>query len=160
MTTVPVLLPLTREAFSAFAAEANEAYAQDHVLAGIWATDEALTKATAHFNQLLPQGIDTSDHFFYEVHDLLNTTVGYVWFAVVGVGQAKAGYVYNIRIHPDQQRKGHGTAALLALESIAAGMQLPAIRLNVFGHNPSAQALYRSLGYEVTSSSMRKPLRQ
>ena len=157
---MPVLFPMTREMFSEFADEANAAYAQDHILAGIWAPHEALAKATAQFNQLLPQGIETPDHFFYEVRDLSNATVGYVWFAVVGLGQAKAGHVYNIRIHPDQQRKGHGKAALLALESIAAGMQLPAIRLNVFGHNPSAQALYRSLGYEVTSSSMRKPLQQ
>ncbi len=154
-----VLFPMSHEVFSEFAAEANEAHAQDNVLAGIWAPDEALAKATAQFNQLLPQGIDTSDHFFYEVRDHLNATVGCVWFAVIGVGEAKAGYVYNIRIHPSEQRKGHGKAALLSLEAIASDMQLPSIRLNVFGHNPNAQALYRSLGYEVTSSSMRKPLR-
>ena len=155
---MPVLCPITRELFSEFAAETNAAYAQDHVLAGTWAPHEALATATAQFNQLLPQGIETPDHFFYEVRDLLNATVGYLWFAVVGAGEAKAGYVYNIRIHPDRQRKGHGKAALLALESIAVEMQLPAIRLNVFGHNPVAQALYHSLGYTVTSSSMRKPL--
>jgi len=94
------------------------------------------------------------------VRDGSDTCVGHVWFAVVGVGEAKAGYVYNIRIWPDQQRKGHGKAALLALESVAVEMRLPAIRLNVFGHNPRAEALYRSLGYQVTSSSMRKPLGQ
>ena len=140
------LFPMTREMFSEFAAEANAAYAQDHVLAGTWAPHDALAKATAQFNQLLPQGIETPDHFFYEVRDLSNAAVGYLWFAVVGAGQAQAGYVYNIRIHPDCQRKGHGKAALLVLESIAAERQLPAIRLNVFGHNPGAQALYRSLG--------------
>lgn len=160
MTTMPVLFPMSREVFSKFASESNEAYAQDQVLAGTWAADEAVEKATAQFNQLLPRGIDTSDHFFYEVHDPSNATVGYLWFAVVGIGEAKAGYVYNIRIHPGQQRKGHGKAALLFLETIAAEMHLPAIRLNVFGHNPNAQTLYHWLGYEVTSSSMRKPLRQ
>ena len=155
---MPVLVPMSRQAFAAFAAEATEAYAQDHVLAGNWSADEALAKATAQFDQLLPRGFDTPGHYFYDVHDSSGIAVGNVWFAAVGVGEVRSGYVYNIRIHPDHQRKGHGKAALLALESIAAEMHLPAIRLNVFGHNPRAEALYRSLGYEVTSSSMRKAL--
>jgi ribosomal protein S18 acetylase RimI-like enzyme len=152
------LVAMSREAFAAFAAEANEGYAQDHVLAGNWSAGEALAKAKAQFDQLLPQGFDTPDHSFYEVRDPSGTSVGTVWFGIVGVGEAKAGYVYNIRIRPDQQRKGYGKAALLALEALAVHMRLPALRLNVFGHNPGAEALYRSLGYKVTSSSMRKLL--
>jgi|SRR6478672_1524686 len=153
-----VLVPMPREAFAAFAAESNEAYARDHVLAGNWSAGEALAKARAQFDQFLPQGFDTPDHSFYEVHDASGTSVGAVWFGIVGVGEAKAGYVYNIRIRPDQQRKGYAKAALLELEALAAHIRLPALRLNVFGHNPGAEALYRSLGYKVTSSSMRKPL--
>ena len=158
VTVMSVLVAMSRETFVAFAAEANEAYAQDHVIAGNWSAGEALAKAKAQLDQLLPQGFDTPDHSFYEVHDSSGTTVGAVWFGVVGVGEAKAGYVYNIRIRPDQQRKGHGRAALLALEALAAQMGLSALRLHVFGHNPGAEALYRSLGYEVTSSTMRKSL--
>jgi ribosomal protein S18 acetylase RimI-like enzyme len=153
-----VLVPMSREAFVAFAAEAKEAYAEDHVLAGNWPKVEALAKAAAQFDELLPQGIDTPDHFLYEVRDASGRGVGSLWFGVVGAGPARAGYVFNIRIRPEEQRKGHGRAALLALEAVAAAMRLPALRLNVFGHNPGAAALYRSLGYRVTSSSMRKPL--
>ena len=156
--TMPVLVPMSREAFTAFAAEANEAYAQDQVLAGNWSRHEALTKARAQFDQFLPQGIDTPDQFLYEVRDPSGAPVGSVWFGVAGTGEARTGYVYNIRIHPNEQRKGHGKAALVALESIAADMRLPAMRLQVFGHNPGAEALYRSLGYRVTSSTMRKEL--
>ena len=156
--TVPILVPMQREMFGAFAAGANNSYAHNQVLAGCMALDEAQAKAVAMVAQLLPQGIDTPNHFFYEIRDPSKITVGYVWFAVVGNGAARVGHVYNIRINPDHQRKGYGKTALLALESIAAEMQLPAIRLNVFGHNKAAQALYLSLGYEVTASSMRKPL--
>jgi ribosomal protein S18 acetylase RimI-like enzyme len=150
---------MRREIFGEFATEANRAYAQDHVLTGRWAAHEADAKATAEFDQLLPQGMDTPDHYFYEVHDAAGRSVGCIWFAVVGTGEARAGYVFNIRIRPDRQGQGYGRAALLALDAIATSMDLPAIRLNVFGHNPRAQALYRSLGYEVTSSAMRKRLR-
>jgi ribosomal protein S18 acetylase RimI-like enzyme len=155
MTT---LVAMSRETFAAFAAEANEGYAQDHVVAGNWSADEAPAKAKAQFDQLLPNGFDTPDHWFYDVHDLSGAVVGAVWFGIVGVGEAKAGYVYNIRIRPDQQRKGYGRTALQALEELASQMGLPALRLNVFGHNRGAEALYRSLGYKVASLSMRKPL--
>jgi len=37
-------------------------------------------------------------------------------------------------------------------------MGLTGVALNVFGSNLAAQALYRSLGYVVTSLSMHKPL--
>ena len=158
MTATVVLVAMSREAFAAFTAEANEAYAQDHVLAGNWPAGEALAKAKAQLEQLLPQGFDTPDHWFYEVHDPSGTSVGGVWFGIVGVGEARAGYVYNIRIRPDQRRKGYGRAALLALEALAARLELPALRLNVFGHNPGAETLYRSLGYKVTSATMRKAL--
>ena len=82
---MPVLAPMSPQTFTAFAAEANEAYARDHVVAGSSDAEESLAKATAQFNQLLPQGFDTPNHFFYEVHDGSGTAVGYVWFAVVGV---------------------------------------------------------------------------
>lgn len=158
MSTMTVLVPMRRELFDQFAAEANEAYAADNVLTGRWSREDARTKAEEEFAHLLPQGVDTPDHFFYEVKNPAADSVGFVWFAIVGTGAARAGYVFNIHIQPGEQRKGHGRAALVALESIAAGMNLPAIRLNVFGHNPGAQSLYRSIGYEVTASSMRKVL--
>jgi len=154
-----VLIPMRRELFAQFTSEANEAYAQDNVLSGRWSHEDARAKAEAEFAQLLPQGMDTPDHLFYEVQDSAGTSVGFVWFAVVGDDASRVGYVFNIRIHPSEQRKGHGRAALVALESIATEMHLPSIRLNVFGHNPGAQALYRSIGYEVASTSMRKVLR-
>ena len=155
---MPVLVPMSRQAFAAFAAEATEAYAQDHVLAGNWSADEALAKATAQFDKLLPRGFDTPGHFFYDVHDSSGMPSGTCGLPLLASARPGPGMCTTIRIHPDHQRKGHGKAALLALESVAAEMHLPAIRLNVFGHNPRAEALYRSLGYEVTSSSMRKSL--
>jgi len=151
---------MPREAFAAFAAEASEAYARDHVLAGNWSTAEALAKARTQLDQLLPQGFDTPEHSFFEIHDASGATVGAVWFGTVGVGEAKAGYVYNIRVRPEQQRKGYAKAALLALEALAAQLGLSALRLHVFAHNAGAEALYRSLGYTTTSATMRKALRR
>lgn len=160
MKVSTTLVSMSGEVFETFAAEANEAYAQDPILAGTWSREEALAKVINQFNQLLPQGFETPNHHFYEVRNDVNRTVGTVWFAIVGDGTALTGYLCSIRTNPDQQRQGYGRAALRVLESIAAELRLTAIRLNVFGHNPGVQALYRSMGYEVTSSTMRKVVSQ
>ena len=60
--------------------------------------------------------------------------------------------------YPEHRRQGHGRAALVQVEKLAEAMGLTGVALNVFGSNSAAQALYRSLGYSVTSLSMHKPL--
>lgn len=156
MTTLVQMRP---EAFASFASTANAAYAQDNVRAGRWAVEDASALAEAEFAQLLPQGIETPDHHFYEIQDeATGATVGHLWVAVMGTADARSAYVYNIAVNPDARRRGHARAALLRLEELASARAIRSIRLNVFAHNPAAQALYRSLGFEVMSSSMRKPL--
>jgi len=152
------LAPMSPDDFAAFAARANEAYAQDNILCGRWSADEALAKATEEFTQMLPRGIETPDHHFYDIRSADEYTVGHLWFARVGSGSAQAGYVFWIHVAAQHRRQGHARAALLALEPMAAAMGLGAIRLSVFAHNPNAETLYRSLGYRVTATSMRKVL--
>jgi len=102
--------------------------------------------------------MQTPDHFFYDIRNSSDRTVGHVWFACVGSGSARAGYVFWIEVAEEHRRQGHARAALVALEQIAADLSLSAIRLSVFAHNPNAEALYRSMGYQATAMSMRKPL--
>jgi ribosomal protein S18 acetylase RimI-like enzyme len=157
MTT---LVTMPAERFDGWAAETNADYAADNVTAGRWPRRGAVERAHAEFRHLLPQGRQTPGHFFYEIREgSSEEAVGSLWFAVVGEGEARSGYVYNVRVQPAWRGRGHARAALLEVERIAAGMGLTAIALHVFGFNAPAQALYRSLGYGITGFNMRKPLR-
>ena len=157
MTT---LIPIRAEHFSAFAELANAGYAQDNVLSGRWPSAEAPALARAEFEQLLPQGPATPNHCVYEIQDMsTGETVGYLWFAVVGASDARSAFIYNITVKQSFRRRGHAKAALLWLERFAKAQGLASIRLNVFAHNPDAQALYCVLGYETTSMNMRKVVR-
>ena len=49
---------------------------------------------------------------------------------------------------------------MLAAEDVARAAGHRFVRLNVFGWNTSAQALYRSLGYRTDSIQMSKPLEE
>jgi ribosomal protein S18 acetylase RimI-like enzyme len=154
------LVPIRPEQFSAFAEAANSGYAQDNVVSGRWPSAEASTLAKAEFEQLLPQGPATPNHYVYEIQDeTAGETVGFLWFAVVGAGDARSAFIYNVTVKQSFRRRGHAKAALAWLEQFANAQGLASIRLNVFAHNPQAQALYRALGYKTTSMNMRKVVR-
>jgi GNAT superfamily N-acetyltransferase len=57
-----------------------------------------------------------------------------------------------------RQRQYRVRAALRHAADIAARQGHRRLELHVFGHNAAAQALYRSLGYEITSVNMALPL--
>ena len=66
MTT---LRPMTQEGYAAFAAAANAGYAQDNTTSGRWSADDAQANASAEFAQLLPQGLETPNHFLFDILD-------------------------------------------------------------------------------------------
>lgn len=153
------LTPMRTEKFLSFAEMANAGYAQDNVAVGRWTREEALPRAQAEFLQLLPQGLATPDHHVYEIQDELTAEmVGFLWFAVVGKGDAKFAYIYNICVEPPFRRRGHAKAALLWLEQFVRTQGIGGVRLNVFASNSAAQTLYHSLGFETMSLMMKKQL--
>ena len=154
-----ILAPMRHENFLSFAEAANAGYAQDNVAAGRWTCEEAPARAQAEFEQLLPQGLATPDHYVYEIQgEATGEMIGFLWFAVVGKGEVHFAYIYNIGVAQSFRRRGHAKAALLWLEQFVRAQGIADVRLNVFAHNSSAQVLYRSLGFECTSMMMRKAL--
>ena len=70
----------------------------------------------------------------------------------------KSAFVYDVEVKSELRRQGYARAAFTALEPIVKALGLSSIGLHVFGHNPGAQALYRSLGYGITGVNMLKQL--
>jgi ribosomal protein S18 acetylase RimI-like enzyme len=155
------LVPMAEAAFAAFAERAIADYAQDNTQSGRWRAHEAFDRARVEFERLLPQGRDTPNHFLYEIHDSADgQAVGALWFSIDSDPGGGAGYLYNIRVEPAFRGRGHAKAALDRLDEVAVGMGLHSMALHVFGHNTTAQALYRASGYWITGMNMRKPLRR
>jgi ribosomal protein S18 acetylase RimI-like enzyme len=150
---------MSEEGFAIFIETSVTGYADDNVAAGRWTADEAMGLARAEFVRLLPQGLATPNNRLYEIRDQEgDRTVGFLWFATMVRGNARVAYVYQLEVHPEFRRRGHARAAFQAMESIAAAMGLSSIGLHVFGHAAEAQALYGSLGYQVTGINMQKRL--
>ncbi len=153
------LVLMREEVFARFLAETCSSYAQDNVAAGRWPETDAQLRAGQEFSRLLPDGLRTPGHQLYEIlNDPTDETVGFLWFAVHDTEGLRSGYVYNIRVLPEFRGRGHATAALAIVETIAADMGLHSIGLHVFAFNSAAQALYRAVGYGITGFNMRKRL--
>ena len=150
---------MNADAFAEVVEASIAAYAEDNVAAGRWPLAGALERSRNEFLSLLPQGLATPDHHWLEIRASAHgPRVGHLWFAVqVQQGQCTA-FVYDIEVQPAHRRQGHARRALQALEGLAAELGAAHIGLHVFGFNAPAQALYRSLGYAVTSLDMNKPL--
>ncbi len=68
------------------------------------------------------------------------------------------GYVFDVELLPAARGRGLGRATMLAAHDAARSLGATVMRLNVFGHNGTAMALYESLGYAVTAASMHRRL--
>ncbi len=148
---------MPQSTFAQYAENAIVAYAEDNIASGRWPKDGALERSRADFNELLPQGLATlNQHLFSMQSDAV--TVGYMHVAIVekhGINQA---FVYDVEVLTAHQRQGHAKRAFAALEPIVRAWGLTQIGLHVFAQNIAAQALYRSLGYDVSSINMLKKL--
>jgi ribosomal protein S18 acetylase RimI-like enzyme len=154
-----VLAPMREEVFAQFAERSIADYAEENIASGRWPAEGALERSKAEFRKHLPQGLATPNHYLFEIKaDDEGSTVGYLWFAAEERHGIRGAFVYDVVIAEAYRRRGHATAAFLALESIVTGMGLSTIGLHVFGHNEAAQALYRRLGFAVTGISMVKKL--
>lgn len=154
-----VLEPMPPERFDEFAAVSAASHAADNIASGRWLEPEAERLAKQELERLLPQRVATPDHHFYEIRfDSASPVLGFVWLGSVLRGSVHVALVFQLFVYPRYRRQGYGRAALVRVEEIASAMGLAAVALNVSGSNTGAQALYRSLGYVVTSLSMHKPL--
>ncbi|MGI0054199.1 MAG: GNAT family N-acetyltransferase [Thermoplasmata archaeon] len=157
MTSVR-LTPLSHEGFEEYITSEIREYALSHVRDGRWSESEALERSEREVRGLIPQGLETPDHYFFRIENDHGNDVGRVWLARRHEEGVPYAFVYDLVIFPDHRRQGYGEAAMLELEPIARGLEVARVALHVFGDNANAIRLYEKLGYATTNRMMSKPL--
>ena len=153
------LAAMTEAEFDAYLQHAIDDYAAEHVRGGRWSAEEAHAAAAREFQELLPQGTATPDHYLYTLQEsATQTAVGVLWIALREQAGRKNVFIYDVEIAPAFRRQGYASAALGALEDLARSLDAREIRLHVFGHNHGARALYEQLGFVATNIMMSKPI--
>jgi ribosomal protein S18 acetylase RimI-like enzyme len=119
--------------------------------------DEALAQAKAEMARHLPDDQKTEGQILRNILTRDGQElIGYVWYCPNET--ARSVFIYDFYILPDHRAKGHGKAALQALEIMLAAEGYREIRLRVAADNPRAQHVYQTGGFRITGHNMAKSI--
>ena len=153
-----MLHPMTETELQRFLETAIVEYAQRHVEAGQWTAEESVEKSRKEFEDLLPQGVATPNHYLFTLINEAQQQVGMLWFARRESQGQPTAFVYEVRIDEAFRRRGYASQAFGEMETKVRELGWNRISLHVFGTNHAAIDLYHKLGYEVTNVLMAKTL--
>jgi RimJ/RimL family protein N-acetyltransferase len=151
------LIPMTQHEFDLLLERAVSDYAADNVRAGHWSETEALEKARRQTESLLPQGLQTKDHYLYTLYDD-DEAIGMIWLRAELNRPVKNGFIFDVHIEEKFRGKGYGKEIMSLIEEKARELGIKKIGLHVFAYNAVARKLYEDLGYKVESLNMLKEL--
>ena len=147
------LAPMPHERFASWQEDLWARYRADLLRNGESAS-EADANIVRNRAAMMPDGRPGPDQHVLEVISD-GRAVGAIWLAQQAQGEW---FLYEITIDAELRGRGLGRAAMLAVEAFVRDHGGTRIGLSVFGSNAVAQELYRSLGYSVIASAMRKTL--
>ena len=104
----------------------------------------------------MPDGLGTPSHHLWTAYDG-DTDVGILWLRIKDSSVGPQAFGFDFMVHEPLRRRGYGRAIMLAAEHICRERGV-SIGLHVFAQNKRAKQLYEKMGFEVTSSNMRKVL--
>jgi len=104
-------------------------------------------------NNLLPDGLNTENHYFYSITNQNGMNVGGIWIQITK--KSKLAFIFFIYIKESYRRQGYGKKALAQLENKLRDYAINRIQLNVFDNN-DARKLYEKMDYKIVSHTMQK----
>ncbi len=139
--------------FDLFRKSTVKTFAASNVIAGNWKESESESKASALFEQLLPDGNSTTGHEFYTILENRDE-IGAVWVYVEGT----TAFIFDIEISKSFRGIGLGKKSMASLETNLKEQGVNKIKLHVFGHNTIARNLYSKVGFLETDVTMEKTI--
>jgi ribosomal protein S18 acetylase RimI-like enzyme len=154
-----VLRPMTPIEFDEFKKNSQHDFATVLASTEHIAISECLKNASEQFDRLVPEGLASSDQYFFKALDeTLGEPIGYLWLGVQNRFGRKIMSINDIQVSVINRGKGFGKQLMKLVESEAKKVGAVRIRLHVFHSNEIAKKLYLSMGFQVTSLNMIKDL--
>jgi len=152
------LRPATRAEFQEWIPRQEAGYAELIAASGALSAQAARVKARQDTARRFTVGLASPGQFVFRVI-AGDVPVGWLWLGVPGPDlDPLMAWVYDIEIDAAFRRRGYGRAAMLLAQDEARARGMTSLGLNVHGQNTEARSLYESLGYQVTSLQMKKPV--
>jgi ribosomal protein S18 acetylase RimI-like enzyme len=152
------LRAMTRAEWDEWMPRQLAAYAEHIAASGAMSAADAWVKARNDTARSFHAGFETPGQLLYRIL-AGDESVGWLWLAVPGPDpDRQMAWVCNIEVDPAHRGRGYGREAMLLAEGEARAHGMTSLGLNVHGQNTVARSLYDSLGYDVMSQQMKKPL--
>ena len=152
------LRPMTRAEWDEWMPRQMAGYAEHIAASGAMSEADAWEKAKNDTARFFHAGFETPGMLVYRIMAGDEPT-GWLWLAVPGPDpDRQMAWVFNIEVDPAFRGRGYGRGAMLLAEAEARSHGMTSLGLNVHGQNKVARSLYDSLGYDVMSLQMKKPL--
>jgi ribosomal protein S18 acetylase RimI-like enzyme len=152
------LRPPTQDEFEQWLPHTEAEYARHIAESGSMSAAAAAEKARLDTAQRFTTGLDSPGQVLFRLV-AGDQPVGWLWLNVPVIGgDPLMAWVNNIEVDPEYRGRGYGRAAMLLAEDEARARGMTSLGLNVHGQNTVARSLYDSLGYEVMTQQMRKPV--
>jgi len=119
-------------------------------------SEDPLLKARNQLNHLLSKGIETPNHYIFNIYKEHNQLIGFVWIKVEK--EKKSAFLYEIYLFEKERGKGLGTKVMNAVEKWLEQEGVAYFKLHVFGTNDGARRLYEELGFEIAGINMLKKI--
>jgi len=143
--------PMSEEDFAAFIRKSVPEYAYDQMRAGNWTANEAVGRARAEFQQMLPNGPQTENAHLRTILDEQGHKLGMLWYYVEPNRSRKTAFLIDFFIFPEGRHKGYEAEALGLFEAEACGLGVERVELQIFTHKLDDLRIYRENGFSETS---------
>ena len=108
----------------------------------------SLTQARDEVSAMLPDGLATSNHFFYRpVLGSDRLAVGWVWYSLEARGSQMHALLHELRIVETHRRMGLGRDVMKLIQDRARRVGANQIHSMTFTHNLHARELLQKAGY-------------
>lgn len=144
------LIPMTKQEYQTYISALIPNFAVELEKTGDFTCEEALKKTRQMVKELLPRGIETPNHFLFDVMaEGESQPIGILYIALQEEGNAKNVFIYDIEIKERYRGRGYRILVMRQAEKFARSRKAAQIWLHVFASNTIAFQLYQKLGYEV-----------
>jgi ribosomal protein S18 acetylase RimI-like enzyme len=152
-----VLREMTATEFAELRPRLEADYAANIQRSGAMPRTEAVRKAAADLDHLLPEGQATPGHLLW-TGTVGGRPVGQVWLQLRERSDGTHAFGFELWVRPRLRGRGYGRALVRAAQRAARERGVRSVSLSVFGFNETARRLYESDGFVVTAQTMAKQL--
>ncbi len=134
---------MTEEEFEAFRGMSVQNYAKQNITSGTWTEKEAFEKSEQAFENMIPNGRDSSNHYFWNITNDQGERMGWLWLYADPFHPQKEAFIYSFGLYEAFRGKGLAQLALQTLDERARELGAERLALHVFAHNETASIFIR-----------------